>query len=118
MQKIVINRCYGGFGLSRAGLMRYAELKGIKLYEFKDGFMTHYATQPVDNEDDLNKHYFSDHSIERDDLCLVQVVEELGKDASGMHGDIHVVSIPDDVEWQIKEYDGLEWIAEKHRTWR
>ncbi len=26
-------------------------------------------------------------------------------------------AIPDDVKWQIEEYDGLEWIAEKHRTW-
>jgi hypothetical protein len=30
--KIVINDCYGGFGLSYEGVMRYAELKGIKLY--------------------------------------------------------------------------------------
>ena len=27
------------------------------------------------------------------------------------------VSIPDDVEWQIEEYDGMEWVAEAHRTW-
>lgn len=25
--------------------------------------------------------------------------------------------IPDDVEWEIEEYDGLEWVSEKHRTW-
>jgi hypothetical protein len=29
-----------------------------------------------------------------------------------------VVEIPDGVEWEIAEYDGLEWVAEKHRTWR
>ena len=23
-----------------------------------------------------------------------------------------------DVEWYIEEYDGQEWVAEKHRTWR
>jgi hypothetical protein len=27
------------------------------------------------------------------------------------------VDIPDDVKWQIEEYDGNEWIAESHRTW-
>ena len=27
------------------------------------------------------------------------------------------VEIPDDVEWQIEEYDGTEHISEKHRTW-
>ena len=30
--KIVINTCFGGFGLSYAAVMMYAELKGIKLY--------------------------------------------------------------------------------------
>jgi hypothetical protein len=28
-----------------------------------------------------------------------------------------VVEIPDDVNWQVEEYDGMEHIAEKHRTW-
>jgi hypothetical protein len=28
-----------------------------------------------------------------------------------------VIEIPDDVEWEVEEYDGLEWVAEKHRTW-
>jgi hypothetical protein len=30
---------------------------------------------------------------------------------------IKVITIPDGIEWEIKEYDGLEHIAEKHRTW-
>ena len=30
--KVVINACYGGFGLSHKAIMRYAELKGFKLY--------------------------------------------------------------------------------------
>lgn len=25
--------------------------------------------------------------------------------------------VPDDVQWQIEEYDGREWVAETHRTW-
>lgn len=36
--KIVINKCYGGFGLSPAGIKRYAELKGRKCYFFKSIF--------------------------------------------------------------------------------
>lgn len=32
--EIVINNCFGGFGLSYEGVMKYAELKGIKLYAF------------------------------------------------------------------------------------
>jgi hypothetical protein len=27
------------------------------------------------------------------------------------------VEIPDNVEWEIMEYDGTEYIAEKHRKW-
>jgi hypothetical protein len=30
---------------------------------------------------------------------------------------IEVLEIPDDVDWIVCEYDGVEWIAEKHRTW-
>jgi hypothetical protein len=44
-------------------------------------------------------------------------VEELGEAANGSYARLKVVEIPDDVEWTIKEYDGDEWIAEKHRTW-
>jgi hypothetical protein len=29
-----------------------------------------------------------------------------------------VVTIPDDVAWTIEEYDGNEWVAEVHRTWK
>lgn len=36
MTKIVYNACFGGFGLSEAGLMRYAELKGLTLYPEKN----------------------------------------------------------------------------------
>jgi len=31
---------------------------------------------------------------------------------------LRIIEIPDGVEWQIEEYDGDEWIAEKHRTWK
>ena len=48
---------------------------------------------------------------------LVRVVEKLGSEASGFLANLKVVEIPDDTEWEIEEYDGLEWVAEKHRTW-
>jgi hypothetical protein len=28
-----------------------------------------------------------------------------------------VVQLPADVDWIVEEYDGQEWIAERHRTW-
>jgi len=61
--KVVINDCFGGFSLSHEAVMRYAELKGIKLYPWLDditksvygdrakigeSFLTHYTTVPED----------------------------------------------------------------------
>ena len=60
---------------------------------------------------------WSYYDIERNDQYLVRVIEELGDDANGRFSELKVVNIPDEVEWQIEEYDGLEWVAEKHRIW-
>ena len=32
-------------------------------------------------------------------------------------GDLCIVNVPDEVHWYIEEYDGLEYVAEVHRTW-
>jgi len=63
------------------------------------------------------QHYLGNRDRERDNPLLIQVVEELGAAANGRCADLKIVEIPDDVEWTIEEYDGLEHIAEKHRTW-
>jgi hypothetical protein len=39
------------------------------------------------------------------------------KAASGRHAQLVIVEIPDDIEWEIDEYDGVESIHEKHRSW-
>ena len=90
--KIVINTCYGGFGLSEESLALYNQKAGTEL-----------------------KYVFD---IERTDPHLVAVVEELGPIANGSFSSLKVVEIPDDVKWHISEYDGLEHIAEEHRTWQ
>lgn len=60
--------------------------------------------------------------LERHDPLLVQVVEELGPDkhregASGRCAQLHIVEIPDGVQYEIDEYDGMESIHEIHRSW-
>jgi len=45
------------------------------------------------------------------------LVETLGPIASGKYSHLKVVEIPDDVQYTIEEYDGVEWVAEHHRTW-
>lgn len=90
--KVVINKCYGGFSLSKEAY----EALGEKWDGY--GFV---------------------FEISRADPKLVAVVEKLGCErASGSLAKLAVVEIPDGVEWSIEEYDGIEWIAEEHRTWR
>lgn len=92
MQQIVINCEHGGFGLSEAASQRYRELAGIPASEYR-------------------------WELSRDDPYLVKTVLELGEAANAKYARLKVVTIPDDVEWHIAEYDGLEWVAETHRTW-
>lgn len=116
--KVVINRCYGGFGLSDAAVIRYAELKGINLVMEESNERIGGSVFYLDGIKD-NEHYWSyyDLSDDRADPFLVQVVEELGQAANGFAADLHVINIPDDIEYSVEEYDGIEWVAEKHRTW-
>lgn len=120
MQKIAINKCYGGFSLSPAGIYAYARIKGITLYEDNQyKYLTLHYTEPADPETGKfpDESHFSDRDLERDDPVLIQVIEELCSEANGAHANIGIVEIPDDVEWHIEEYDGTEWVAENHRTW-
>lgn len=132
MKKIVINACYGGFGLSHKAVMRYAEIKGIKLYpviddvqkeiygdeatfDNKEIYCGYYTKPPTDDNDD--EYYWPGRDIQRDDPILIQVIEELGEDADGYCSELKIIEIPDDIEFTIEEYDGNEWVAEKHKTW-
>lgn len=53
----------------------------------------------------------------RSDPILVQTVEELGEKANGRHAKLKVVEIPDEIEWEIDEYDGMEIVRETSRSW-
>lgn len=66
-------------------------------------------------------HVLTEREIARDDPRLVAVVEELGAGhrtgASGRCAKLQVVEIPAEVDFEIQEYDGMEWVAERHATW-
>jgi hypothetical protein len=92
-RKVVINTCFGGFDLSEEARKMYAERKGISVFDV-------YV-----------------YEINRDDVDLVYVVETLQRHANSDYARLRVVEIPADVVWVIKEYDGMEHVAEVHRTW-
>jgi hypothetical protein len=81
-KKFVINRCYGGFGLSEEGLNLYNSLS--------------------------EKSLAYSYDIDRDDPFLVQVVETLGEKADGFNAELEIVIIPEDLDFEITEYDGME----------
>lgn len=139
--KVVINRCFGGFSVSHEGMLRYCEIKGIKVYpeQCKDEwrFWTYWTVPPADRiagvsgkefyalsfEDRiahnklLSEQTIDRHNIERNDPALVQAVQELGEKANGEYAELEIVEIPDGTEWTVEEYDGMEHISEVHRTW-
>lgn len=112
MTKVVINTCYGGFGLSNEAMRLYAKYAGYKTKEFE-----YYGTPYVQLVDDNDVEILPTWNFDRDDKVLVRVVEELGKVANDTYADLKIVEIPDAIEWDIKEYDGREWVAKRHRTW-
>ena len=61
--------------------------------------------------------YHRDWDEERTNPLLIQVIEELGERANNRFSKLEIVEIPDDVKWQIDEYDGWESIHEVHREW-
>jgi hypothetical protein len=107
MAKIVYNACFGGFGLSDVAIKRYAEIKGITLYEKKlKGHFTStmYYTTP-DFQDDS---WFYDRDIPRSDPVLAQVVEELGDKANGDCAELRIEEVSEGTLYRIDEYDGNE----------
>ncbi len=92
--KVAINVCHGGFNLSEEGLALYMEKANV-----------------------LSNLQLVAWDIPRNDENLIAVIEELDYYSWGKFSELKIVEIPDDVEWELGDYDGCEWIAEKHRKW-
>lgn len=132
--KVVINRCYGGFGLSPLAVKEYLKRKDKECFCYNDTFgekmekvdiesanlFVIYSTKDLGEEitwEDLGDSYFRERDIPRNDTDLIEVVEFLKDKANGRCASLKIVKIPDGIEWEISEYDGLETIEEKHRSW-
>lgn len=95
--KLVINRCWGGFGISMACLEKMRELG----YKEK---VPVYRNEPY-------------YEGPRDNPYLVAAVVALGDEASGKYARLRIVDIPDDIKYTIHDYDGQESVHEAHRSW-
>lgn len=142
--KVVINSCFGGFGLSLRGQEEYLKLIGKEAFfyartkcSYKDGVEEHTKVGVDHNEslfiytltkdfgdtygklteDEMDEYFFSDDDIERTDPNLIAVVEKLGEEADGNFASLSIIEIPDGINWEIDEYDGMESVDEVHRSW-
>lgn len=88
--KVVINNCFGGFGLSNAAKYELGEA-GLNV------------------EDRFSRH----------DPRLVEVVERLGDAANSKYADLKVVDLEGETQYFITEYDGSESVwTPKTAPWK
>lgn len=138
MKKVILNKCYGGFQVSDKAYQLYAKKKGLELFKYdmefrdkrffykkstkQDNLFSTYFTKDfgeggeISNEDYKRYHLYL-KTENREDPILIEVVEELGKEASDSCGNLIVVEIPKDLEYVIDDYDGIEILHEKVQEW-
>ena len=92
--KIVINECYGGFGVSKD----FCEDYNIPVKE--------------------SRHFFyPKEEISRTDPRLIEYIEKYGSEkASGMCASLCVKEIPKGTAYRIREYDGCESIEYRDKV--
>jgi hypothetical protein len=141
MTKVIINSCFGGFGVSHEAVLRWCELNEINVWPAKGKYdmWMYWTCEPTDSRriqldsidfDKLDHSgrgaYNTLHSeitlpymsgLDRTDKTMIKVVKEMGEKSWGDCARLSIVEIPNNVKWEIQEYDGMEHIAEVHRTW-
>ena len=136
MKKVILNKCFGGFDVSKKGYELYAKKKGLSLYWyenidfksntyekdtndnlFKTCFTKDFGDEAIISNENYEKYSLYLRDDYREDATLIEVVEELKGEASGRLGDLKIVEIPDNLEYEMDEYDGIETLHQKVETW-
>lgn len=152
--EIVINKCYGGFGVSGEALFELIKrgsknVRSYKAHEYFDssweigikkvkreqkkpkpdwlpeGWVLNNWGNTLFDEENEKAYNFKEYCFEeenewkpRTDTVLIQLIKEKGsKWCSGSCAKLEIVEIPDDINWEISEYDGMETVREKSREW-
>ena len=135
--KLILNKCYGGFGISPEGYALYAKKKGLPLYAYYYNWndktmrktslddrknIVDYFTKdfgdiaPAENDKwDYALRLYGDKY--RQDPVLIEVVEELGDKANGRYAALKIVEVPDGLTYVVDDYDGIETLHEDVPTW-
>jgi len=122
--KIIINTCFGGFGLSDAACAWLIENKGYRVTGYTKSGKYEDEKAEIVGPPDGNSRIFGKFTLtantseQRTNPDIIECVEKLGSEmASGKFASLKIIEIPDNIEWEIDEYDGTEQVAEKHQTW-
>ena len=132
MKKVVINRCWGGFGLSHKALQRIHDLDPTLISRPIDKVYSDSKRREEDLtmwrehlKDPSKQEYYHSYcftpdekfvlsyvcaGLRRDNPVLVQVVEELGVEANGACARLEIEEISDCEDFYIEDNDGKEWI--------
>ena len=145
--KVVINVCFGGFGLSCEATQWLWEQGvteiGTPAVQYFGGPGSGYHDQHKKDDTrwkermesalkewrngakwgtqftpDEKYCLYVGYDFPRNHPKLIECVEKFGEKANGLCAQLEIVDIPDGIEWEVEEYDGSEHVAEKHRTWR
>ncbi len=141
MKKVILNKCYGGFGLSPKAYQLYAKKKGFQAFAYKGNydrerkvfyytklnylsenpsvsyFIKDFGDNVWINEEEYEKYNLYLSCGYREDKTLIEVVEELGDEANSIYSKLVIVEIPDDLDYMIDEYDGIETLHQKVQEW-
>ena len=122
--KVIINRCYGGFGLSDEACEWLIKNKGWKVTHFTpEGRVEDESAQLIDNSDRpewvamTGRYYLveSRSSVSlRTSQDLIDCIETIGAvAASGRDAELEIVEAPDGIEWEIETHHGIECVVPK-----
>ena len=131
--KIILNKQSDGiFSVSDKGYRLYCEKIGKTAYLYNEYKYDMGYLYRIDNDTDKdNRHYvccvkdYGKYFVKESELkekdilylsadeyrenpILVEVVEELGKEASDKYSDLRVINIPDNVDYTIDTQNGVE----------
>lgn len=138
--KIVLNGCYGGFGLSYEAMALYLHAKNREAFFYADisaydDYTKVHKYKRVTLPEIRSSQYYMIYctttdqgeylfkfpedvvnlnDLDRTDPTLISVVEIMGSQAaSGRFASLYIEEIPVDTQYRIDEYDGIESIITK-----